>query len=88
MNVMQLQDEFGADWHKYTLPVLTIQNSCSNCGDMIKRCVYWDPRIPFKARCHIEWPIECHLSDVKLPLPQVRGMPKFKDLITGSSDQL
>ena len=55
---------------------------------MIKRCVYWDPRIPFKAHCHIEWPIETHFSDVKLPLPHVRGMPKFKDLITGSSDQL
>ena len=83
-NVMVLEHQYGESWHDYTLPVTTIQNALSNCGDVVKRCLYWDKSIPWNPRCQREWAAETHFSELKRPAPGVRGMSKYKDMIAGN----
>jgi len=80
---MMLQDEqFGSPF-QHNSAQITIQNDLTTCANFIVRYFHHPSDVPFMPRKTIEWNMEPHFGECK---KQVRGMPRFKDLINGRVD--
>ena len=82
MNIMVLQKEFGDDWTAHFLPLVTVQNTFSDVGHLVARCLFFPAQVPFLLPKQRELAIEWHFGGVKSPY---RGMPKYKDMIIGTA---
>ena len=85
INIMLLEEEYGEEWEKHSLPLVTLQNTFADCGCFVVRATQIPPNLPFMNANTIEYGQELHFSTVKGLIPNPRGMPKCKDMIVGAS---
>jgi len=81
-NWAMLEDIHGKNsaYHQYQLK--TFANTMINCGNFTSRCLHYPSNLPHRSRCQMEQFAEEHFSATK---SFVRGAPKNKDMIYGSS---
>jgi hypothetical protein len=84
INIYMLQQNYGEEWEKHSLPLVTIRNTLGDCGCFVVRCMHMPADLPLLGSCQQEWVQETHFSDVKNEAQNPRGMPKVKDMIVGA----